>query len=122
MKIFIIGTTAYKEMMEEHANDLRPDHQVRMPAFDEYNLDELRICLHNIQDIRWADEVHIFWDQRSMGTVFDFGAAMALRKKIRIIYMNPKTFANVMRWYANPVLYQQEVFGNDKGPGPSAPF
>jgi len=124
MKIFIIGTTAYEDLMVDHAETLELDgHEVRIPKFDDYNVDELQICRRNIEDIKWADEIHVFWDQRSMGTVFDFGAAFALDKPIKIIYMNPKTFANVMRWYASPQLYQYEVFSDDEeGPGALAPF
>ena len=109
MKIFIIGSTsyqckmiAYKKMMERHG------HSVKMPLFDSGFLDELHICLSNIESIRNVDEVHVFWDQRSMGTAFDFGAAMALGKKTKLVYYNKKTFLNVMKWYSDPALYLEE--------------
>jgi nucleoside 2-deoxyribosyltransferase len=99
MKIAIIGSTGYQEMMEKHGIKLTND-LVGYPVFDdEPRLNELGICAHNRELIEWADEVHIFWDNRSSGTVFDFGMCFALRKPIKIIYLNPKTFENAMRQY-----------------------
>jgi len=101
MKIAIIGSTAYKNRIFRHMFNLKSEgHEVKIPAFDEHpELDELGICKYNRSIIEWADEVHVFWDQRSMGTVFDFGMAFMARKEIKIIYLEPKTFANVMRKY-----------------------
>ena len=123
MKIFCIGTTAYKHLMEEHASVLSDEgFDVRIPKLDDYDLDELQICKRNVEDIKWADEVHVFWDQRSIGTVFDFGAAFALGKKIKLIFINPKTFLNVMRWYEDPSVYYNETTHVEAGPRPAAPF
>ena len=123
MKIFCIGTTSYEDLMVNHAETLElRGHEVRIPKFDDYNLDELQICKRNVEDIKWADEVHVFWDQRSVGTVFDFGAAFALGKKIRLVFINRKTFLNVMRWYEDPETYRIETWGEHEGPGPAAPF
>ena len=122
MKIFCIGSTSYKEIMEEHQKLLALNNEVRIPKFDDYDLDELQICKRNVEDIKWADEVHIFWDQRSVGTIFDFGAAFALGKKIKLIFINNKTFLNVMRWYEDPVLYRNETSHTEVGPGSEAPF
>jgi len=109
MKIFIIGSTSYQEKMKAYKQMLeREGHSVRMPLFDDSLPDELHICLNNIDSISNADEVHVFWDQRSMGTAFDFGAAMALGKKTKLVYYNKKTFLNVMKWYSDPALYLEE--------------
>lgn len=101
MKITIIGSTQYREKMYDHKTKLIAEgHEVRLPVFDDDPmLDELGICEQNRISIEWADRVDIFWDQRSMGTIFDFGIAFGLRKKIKIIYLEPKTFADVMRKY-----------------------
>ena len=73
-----------------------------IPAFDDTRgMDELQMCAHNRGLIEMADEVHIIWDARSVGTVFDFGMAFALRKKVRIIYIERKTIAGVMYKYAD---------------------
>ena len=123
MKIFCIGTTSYKHMMQDHLYVLEEKgHAVRMPKFDDYNIDELQICKRNVEDIKWADEVHVFWDQRSIGTIFDFGAAFALGKKIKLVFINQKTFLNVMRWYEDSEVYRMETWNEHEGPGPSAPF
>ena len=100
-KIAIIGSTSYKSRMESLTEVLRNEgSQVRTPAFDDHpEFDELQVCEYNRQMIEWADEIRILWDQRSIGTVFDFGMAFAWRKRIKVVYLEPKTFANVMRQY-----------------------
>lgn len=99
MKILIIGSTQYKERMEVHVEKLEKEgHVVALPAFDDYKeLDALGVCKHNRSLLEQADEIHVIWDQRSFGTIFDLGMAFALRKKLRVIFLEPKTFAGVMR-------------------------
>jgi nucleoside 2-deoxyribosyltransferase len=101
MKIAMIGSTHYTELFKEHKRNMEVQgHDVKLPAFDDHlELDELGVCEYNRELIEWADEVHIVWDQRSMGTVFDFGMAFAMRKPIRVVFIEPKTFAGVMRKY-----------------------
>lgn len=101
MKVVIVGSTQYLERINQHADKLRQaGYEVLIPAFDNHiELDELGVCEYNRKLIEKADEVHIVWDQRSFGTMFDFGMAFALKKKVTIIYLEPKTFAGVMRKY-----------------------
>ena len=101
MKITIIGTTSYLSKMLDHKRFLESYfHQVELPAFDDHpELTPKGICDYNLAKIKWADEVHLFWDQRSMGTIFDFGMCFALGKPIHIVYMEPKTFRTVMEQY-----------------------
>lgn len=103
MKITIIGSTQYKSKFLSHKEYLSAQgHEVLIPAFDDHNnLDDLGVCEYNRKLIEQADEVHIIWDQRSLGTVFDFGMTFALRKPIKIIYMETKTFRGVMEKYEN---------------------
>ena len=86
MKITIIGTTAYQNKMLKHKKELNAQgYQVKIPAFDNMpDLDEIGVCTYNLDAIKWADEVHVFWDQRSIGTIFDFGMVFALKKPISI--------------------------------------
>ena len=42
----------------------------------------LKICQDNLKAIQEADEVHIIWDGKSQGCLFDLGIAFALGKKI----------------------------------------
>jgi len=103
MKIAIIGSTAYKERMlayKKLLESIYKDIKVSIPAFDDHpELNELGICKYNLWKIKEADRVDIFWDCRSMGTIFDFGMAFALGKPIKVVYLEPKTFMNVMRQY-----------------------
>ena len=45
----------------------------------------LTICLRMCQQIRLADEVHIFYYPESQGVHFDMGCAFALGKKWKLI-------------------------------------
>ncbi len=102
MKICIIGSTQYKQKFEELKKKLESEgHEVRTPALDDHpGLDELGVCLYNREMIEWAEEVHMIWDRRSTGTIFDFGMLFALRKPLVIEYLNPKTFEGLMSAYA----------------------
>jgi len=101
VRIAIIGTAIYKKQMQDYARRLEGEgHYVTLPAFDDHpELDELGVCEFNRKMIEGADEVHMFWNQRSVGTLFDFGMVFALRKKLKIIYLEPKTFIGVMKKY-----------------------
>ena len=101
MKITIIGSTQYRDMFETHRRKLTEEgHEVRIPAFDDHpELDELGICFFNKEIILWCDEVHMIWDRRSVGAIFDFGMLFMAGKPLRIIYFEPKTFEGVMRKY-----------------------
>lgn len=107
MKIAIIGSTQYKNKFIDHKSFLEDvGHEVKIPAFDDHeSLDELGICKYNLNIIKWADEVHLIWDRRSSGTIFDFGMVFALSKPFKIIYLEPKTLEGLMKKY--------EEVGND---------
>ncbi len=101
MKITMIGSTQYQDKFEAHAAKLRAEgHEVRIPAFDHHpDLDALGVCAYNRDIIAWTDEVHMIWDNRSSGTVFDFGMVFAMRKPFKIIYLETKTFQSLMEAY-----------------------
>jgi len=101
MKIMVIGSTQYLEKIKEYAEDLKKrGFEVLIPAFDnEVSLNELQLCEYNRSLMEQADEVHIIWNQRSMGTIFDFGMAFAMRKPIKVAYLENKTFAGIMHKY-----------------------
>lgn len=101
MKIAIIGSTQYKENMIDHMRMLESHgHDVFIPALDDHeDLDDLGVCEYNRWIIEQAEEVHMLWDQRSVGAVFDFGMVFALRKPFKIIYLEPKTLRGVMEKY-----------------------
>ena len=101
MKCAIIGSSQYyPETFFEVMARLKDDgHEVQLPAFDNSCESQLEMCEHNRDLIEWADRVHIIWDQRSTGTILDFGMAVALHKKIVIEYLEPKTIGGIMQEY-----------------------
>jgi len=101
MRIAIIGSTAYEERMKGHKFHLEYDygHEVKIPALDHMEGTELDIITYNREMIEWADEIHMIWDGRSIGTVFDLGMVFALRKKLVVVYINPKKFLNFVEQY-----------------------
>lgn len=64
----------------------------------------LRICRDNAAAIADADVVHIIWDGKSQGCLFDLGIAFALGKKIIPLDLPPltegKSFQNMIRAWA----------------------
>lgn len=80
---------------------------VHWPPRDVNQVDETggyRICCDNRQAMEDADCVHIVWDGKSQGCLFDIGMAFILRKKIHIVQIPPpsteKSFQNMInRWY-----------------------
>lgn len=101
MKIVIIGSSQYRQKFLIHKQVMENQgHEVRIPAFDDHpELDDLGVCAFNREAIEWADRVDLIWDQRSTGTIFDFGMAFALRKPLHIVYIETKTFKGVMEKY-----------------------
>jgi len=107
MNIAIIGSSQFKDKMITHRDKLiAQKHTVKLPALDSLDLDALGVCKYNREMIEWADEVHIIWDRRSIGTIFDFGMVFALRKPIKIIYLEPKTLEGAMKGYEREINAQ----------------
>lgn len=100
MKIMIIGSTSYQQRIQEHKEKLESaGHEVQLPVFDTINGDEYNICFINRDFIVGADEVHVIWDARSIGTIFDLGVCFGLNKPIKLIYLNKKQFVNFVTLY-----------------------
>ena len=79
--------------------------EVHWPHRDTNQEDEhgLNICKENRGAIITADIVHIVWDGKSTGSLFDMGMAFALGKEIKIIELplltRGKSFQNMItRW------------------------
>jgi nucleoside 2-deoxyribosyltransferase len=102
MKIFIIGSSQYKDKMLDHAHKMEAEgHRVYFPALDDVMFNStLEILQTNKKRMQGADEVHLFYDGRSQGTLIDFGMAIALDKPLRIIYINDKSIVDGMKEYA----------------------
>lgn len=110
MRIFVICpvrgiTDDEKTAIEKYVGDLeRAGHTVHWPPrnTDQNDPVGLRICQDNLRAIDGSDEIHIWWNSNSQGSLFDFGMAFALKKKIVLFNKNgvektpSKSFSNVL--------------------------
>jgi len=87
--------------MNKHAAFLRKEgHEVFLPALDDLPLDdELAIHEYNRNLIERSDEVHMFWDGRSVGCWGDFCMAFALHKPVKLVFMERKSIQSIVRKY-----------------------
>ena len=101
MKVAIIGSTQYKERMEDlYFALLEKGIEAIMPCLDDRpELDELGIMTANLDAIKWADGVCLVWDCRSPGAWGDWCMAFALGKPVWAYYMEPKRLDNAIYQY-----------------------
>jgi nucleoside 2-deoxyribosyltransferase len=109
-KVFLIcpvrgASEEQKQFLEKYIKDFNGD--VYYPARDTNQSDLIgyQICTDNMSAIKSADEVHIFYDPQSAGTLFDMGMAFAMGKKVVIVNrddLSPtegKSFLNMLlKW------------------------
>ena len=103
-KVLIIGSIHYKDRMLKHKAMLESasEIEVKLPILDErahceYALD---VILQNIELIKWADVIHMFWDSRSVGTIADWQTAVALGKEVVPMWIEEKyTYKNAIAEY-----------------------
>lgn len=96
-----------KEHTEETVKVLEKDGwDVHWPPRDTNQEDGigLNICKENLNAIKNSDVVHIVWDGKSQGCLFDLGMAFALNKKISIVdFPKPKiigkSFEKMIRFW-----------------------
>ena len=96
MKTFLIGPVrgAPKGALLSVVTDLESEGwDVHWPERDTDQSDQIgyRICETNVAAIRDADTVHVVWDGKSQGCLFDLGAAFALGKRVIPIDLPPAT-------------------------------
>jgi hypothetical protein len=110
-KIFLICpvrevTDTEKEAIAQYVAFLKKaGHSVYWPLTDTNQDDPvgLHICQDNRSAIIAADEIHIWWNGKSQGSIFDFGMAFGLNKKIVLVNRDQvpatphKSFNNVLR-------------------------
>lgn len=96
MNVFIIctvrnATPAYRSRLEEYVLSLEQEgHRVHLPHRDtDQSGRGYEINRANMEAIKKADEVHIFYSSESQGTHFDMGVSFALGKKIKIVETVP---------------------------------
>lgn len=115
MKIYIIcpvrglnenwrsGLENYVKLLESQRHEVHfPPRDVNQDDRTGYN-----ICEAHRKAMEEADEIHVAWDGKSEGCLFDLGMAFALKKRISVItgYFPPptphKSFASmVWAWEA----------------------
>lgn len=99
-KYAFIGSSQYEVMMKEEAERMRNQgHVVFLPFFDGDADDSLAIWSTNREIIKAADIVMVFWDQRSIGTIFDLGMTYMAGKPIEIGMLESRTIATTMLDY-----------------------
>lgn len=100
------ATEEQKEKMTQYINDLESEgKKVYYPARDTNQVDSIgyRICCDNRDAIKEADEIHIFYDPNSSGSLFDLGMAFALDKKLTLVNIDDitstptKSFSNMIK-------------------------
>ena len=105
MRIAIIGSSQYYDRMADCANRLRNEgHYVTTPHLDIdfHGLDapELALMRANLENIKFADKVIVFWDGRSPGTWGDICMSFSLGKPIEIGYLEPLSCVDFLKQYA----------------------
>lgn len=89
---------AYVKNLEEQGAD------VHYPPRDTNQNDTIgfNICSQNKKEMKKRDEIHVFFNPDSTGTLFDIGMAFALGKPVKLINKVEKTekksFSNVLNY------------------------
>ena len=118
-KVWLFGTriflicpvrNASKEQIQEiheYVSKLEKEgYKVYWPYLDTNQKNDnigFRICTDNKKAIKRANEIHIFWDKDSQGSLFDLGMAFAFKKQIiianRVEETPTKSFANMVKYW-----------------------
>ncbi len=94
-RIFIIcpvrdATDPEKKVIADYIARLESEgHHVHYPPRDTNQNDPIgvNICSQNREAIRNADEVHVYWNGKSTGSLFDLGMAFSMHKEV--VSINP---------------------------------
>jgi nucleoside 2-deoxyribosyltransferase len=109
MKTFLICPVRGADQTEAAKHVARLEAEgwlVHWPPVDTNQDDDTgyRICKDNAAAIASADAVHLIWDGKSQGCLFDLGVAFALGKRIIPIDMPPltdgKSFQNMVAFWS----------------------
>ena len=112
MRIYIIcpvrkATDDEVKLLREYMSTLEEQgHEVFLPNDHAPQEDPVgeKIVKMELEEIKKADEVHIFWHVESYGSHFDLGAALALGKPIKMIHEfvkdgEAKSYSKVIKLY-----------------------
>jgi len=111
LKIYLIcpvrkATHGQQRLLEEYVYQLRQKgHEVYYPPndnpYEHTDTIGVDICLDLKRAIEEADEIHIYWDKSSEGSLVDLGMIFMAEKPIKLIKA-PESTPN--KSYANVVL------------------
>lgn len=81
-------------------------YNVYIPYIDtDQTVSELNICLKNIDEIKKSEFLLIYFEEDSIGSIYDIGVSMSLNKKIininEIQKTDSKSFNNLLIDYIN---------------------
>lgn len=108
-KVAIIGSSGLYPQMREHFMELhKKGIQGMMVKMDWDGRKIEDIVDTNKKRIREADEVHLFWDGRSPGTILDLGMTIGLNKPLRIMHLEEKSIPEYVKKYAARFLQDPE--------------
>ena len=129
-KIYIIcpvriATPEQTKAIQRYVYELEyQGHEVFWPARDNpyEGVDDIgmKICYANAQAIKDCDEVHIWYDSASQGSLFDMGIAFVLGRPLRIINgpldtSNTKNFARVLTKWAEDSEFIDKLIEHPSG-------
>ena len=97
-------TEEESQYLQDYIAALEENHVVHYPPRDTNQDDPIgvNICSENRQAIQDADEVHIYWNKTSYGSLFDFGMTFMKEKPLvlvnrEMVQETPhKSFENVL--------------------------
>lgn len=110
----------YREKLEKYVHSLEKNGViVHLPHRDtDQTATGLEICKQNANAIKKADEVHIFYSSKSLGTHFDMGVAFSLNKKLVIVEGEPfdegKSFARMITEWEREFIRTQSTWSRIK--------
>ena len=100
-KITIIGSSGlYPEMKEHEMELIERGYAIQTIKFDGQAENVEGLVDHNRRAIAFADEVHLFWDGRSVGTILDLGMVIAFKKPLKIMKLEKKSISEYVEKYA----------------------
>lgn len=102
--------------IEKYIKELEKKHTVFYPKRDAPQESETgyEIVESELNAIKEADEIHVFWDINSKGSHFDLGMCYSLNKKIIMKHLfNPdgqeKSYVKVIEKYNDRYCTQQRI-------------
>jgi len=106
MRVYIAHSLSLTDKVKPYVEFLESvGYEVYFPARDtpqDKSIDPKLILQANLNGIIESDEVHVIWDGKSKGTIFDLGNAYALGKPIRVIGVEylPDVDLTIRSWYS----------------------